>query len=95
MLQTIVQEKKDNLDLQIKCIGVVLTIVETNTRVYKSAKQKLIGDQRWSKFLYSRELPKRTELAAKQIDNYILDLKDPDIKTALVGIVDELLNKIS
>lgn len=95
LLQNIVQEKKDNLDLHIKCIGVVLTIVETKTRVYKSAKQKLIGDPRWSKFLYSRELPKRTELAAKQIDNYILDLNDPDIKTALVGIVDELLNKIS
>lgn len=95
LLQTIVQEKKDNLDLHIKCIGVVLTIVETNTIVYKSAKQRLIRDPRWSKFLYSRELPKRIELAAKQIDNYILDLKDPDIKTALVGIVDELLNRIS
>jgi chromosome partitioning protein len=94
LLENIVREKKDNLDLNIKCIGVVLTIVEHQTRVYKSAKEFLKKHKTWSKLLYSKELPKRTELAGKQLDNYILDLQDSVIKTALIGIVDELLTRI-
>jgi len=95
LLQNIVQEKKDNHDLSIKCIGVVLTIVETQTRVYKAAKKFLEEHTTWSELLYMKELPKRTELAAKQLDNYILDLQNPAIKASLTGIVDELLKRIS
>ncbi len=94
LLNNIVKEKKDNLDLTIKCIGVVLTITEQQTRVYKSAKKFLSEHHTWSKLLYTKELPKRTELAGKQLDNYILDLQDSNIKTALIGIVDELLKRI-
>lgn len=94
LLNNIVKEKKENLDLTIKCIGVVLTITEDNTRVYRSAKEFLNKHDTWSSLLYSKELPKRTELAGKQLDNYILDLQDPRIKTSLIGIVDELLKRI-
>jgi len=95
LLQTIVQEKKNNHNLSIKCAGVVLTIVDNRTEVYKSAKKSLQEKSRWSKLLYTKELPRRVELAAKQLDGYILDLKGPTIKTALERIVDELLNRIS
>lgn len=94
LLNNIVKEKKENLDLSIKCIGVVLTITEQQTRVYKSAKKFLTEHADWSKLLYTKELPKRTELAGKQLDNYILDLQDSTIKTSLIGIVDELLKRI-
>jgi len=95
LLQNIVQEKKDNYDLSIRCIGVVLTIVETQTRVYKAAKKFLQEHVTWSDLLYTKELPKRTKLAAKQLDDYILDLPDPVIKSSLTAIVDELLKRIS
>lgn len=94
LLNNIVEEKKENLDLSIKCIGVVLTIVEYNTKVYKSAKKYLQNHKKWSKLLYKKELPKRTELAAKQLDNFILDLQNNEIKSTLVGIVDELIKRI-
>jgi len=94
LLQNIVEEKKENFNLNVKCIGVVLTIADTKTEVYKSAKKFLQENKKWSKLLYDRELPKRNELAAKQLDSYILDLKGPTIKTALVRIVDELLKRI-
>jgi len=94
LLNNIVKEKKENLDLTIKCIGVVLTITEEQTRVYKSAKKFLTEHKTWSDLLYSRELQKRTELAGKQLDNFILDLQDSRIKTSLIGIVDELLKRI-
>lgn len=94
LLNNIVREKKDNLDLTINCIGVVLTIVESHTKVSKSAKKFLREHSTWSKLLYARELPKRTELAGKQLDNYILDLQDSGIKVALIGIVEELLTRI-
>lgn len=95
LLKTIIEEKKKNYNLSIECAGVVLTIVDIRTDVYKLGKAVLQKKERWSKLLYVRELPKRNELAAKQLDSYILDLKGPTIKMALVGIVDELLNRIS
>lgn len=94
LLNNIVKEKKENLDLSIECIGVVITLSEKYTNVCKSAKTFLQNNKQWSGLLYTKELPKRTELAAKQLDNYILDLNDSDIKSALVGIVEELISRI-
>ena len=94
LLKSIVEEKKDNLDLHAKCIGVVLTIVESRTKVYQSAKKFLSEHKYWSKFLFSKELNKRTELAGKQLNNFILDLNDTTIKTSLNSIVNELIERI-
>ena len=94
LLKNIVKEKKENLDLSINCIGLVLTMVEHRTNVYKSAKKFLKENKNWSKLLYAKELPKRIELAGKQLDSYILDLNDSTIKASLIGIVDELLGRI-
>jgi chromosome partitioning protein len=94
LLNNIVSEKKDNLDLSIKCIGLVLTITEKGTRVYNSAKSTIASNSRWSNLIYNKELPKRTEVAGKQLNNFILDMSDTAIKSALSGIVDELLTRI-
>lgn len=94
MLNSIVSDKKDSFDLDIKCIGLVLTITENKTNVYNLAKESISGNKRWRKLLYRKELPKRTEVAAKQLNNFILDLNDTAIKSALSGIVDEMLTRI-
>lgn len=94
LLRNIVSEKKENLDISIECIGVVLTMVEKNTRVYKSAKDFLKSSKRWNKLLYNKELPKRTALAGSQLNSFVLDLQDSELKSSLIGIVDELLNRI-
>ena len=95
LLNSIVSEKKENLDLSIKCIGVVLTIIErADSRVFSEAKEFLNKSDYWGKLIFNNYLPKRAELAAKQLDNYILDLNDENIKRSLVNIVNELINRI-
>lgn len=94
LLNNIVTEKKDDLDLTIECIGLVLTITEKGTKVYNSAKQSINKNPRWRDLIYTKELPKRTEVAGKQLNNFILDLNDTDIKSALSGIVEEMLLRI-
>lgn len=95
LLNSIVSEKSENLDLSIKCIGVVLTIIErSDSKVFQEAKRFLNDSKHWGKLLFTSYLPKRAELAAKQLDNYVLDLHNDEIKRSLVNIVNELIKRI-
>jgi len=96
LLRSIIEEKKENFDLTIKCAGLVLTITEPNTVVYQNAKSNLEKDNHWKKHLYPVTLPKRTEIARKQLQQHqILDGDNLDAKRAISGITAELLNRIS
>ncbi|RVU02379.1 ParA family protein [Mucilaginibacter limnophilus] len=93
LLQGIIDNKKENYDLSIQCAGIVLTIVEENTRVYKQAVQNL-DSGRWKTYRYAKSVPKRTEIARTQTNKgYILDLHDNESKFALTGIVAELIER--
>jgi len=94
LLESIINYKKENLDLDISCIGIVLTVVEDWTLVYKEAV-KFLQQGRWAGYKYKKDLPKRTAVAKNQLNKvFILDLPDNQVKTALSGIVDELLQRI-
>lgn len=94
LLQSIISERKENLDLKIECCGVVLTMVESNTKVYSDAITFLNGS-RWKKYKFAKELPKRTKIARTQMSKtFILDLDDTDSKLSLVGITNELIKRI-
>lgn len=93
LLQSIIDDRKENLDLKIKCCGVVLTMVEDQTRVYKDAI-KFLSTSKWSKYKYAKELPKRTAIARTQLDKtFILDLNDAQASSAITGITDELVRR--
>lgn len=94
LLQSIINERKENLDLKIECCGVVLTMVEPTTRVYTDAVNFLnVG--RWKKFKFAKELPKRTQIARTQMSKtFILDLDDSDAKLNLTGITSELIKRV-
>lgn len=94
LLQGIIEDKKENFDLKIECIGVVLTMVEDSTLVYQQAVEFLSGSK-WAKYKYVKELPKRTAIARNQMSkSFILDLDDYNGKSSITGIVDELLLRI-
>lgn len=94
LLQSIIEDKKENLDLGIKCCGIVLTMVEKDTKVYKNAINYLDGS-RWKKYKFTTELPKRTSIARDQLNKiYILDLEDAHAKSSIVGITSELISKV-
>lgn len=95
LLQGIVNDKKENFDLKIECCGVVLTMVEEGTLVYQQAVE-FLSKSNWAKYKYVKELPKRTAIARNQMSKvFILDLDDYNGKSALSGIVDELLQRIN
>lgn len=71
-----------------------MTIVETNTVVFKEAKLFLDADEVWKGKRFQNVLPKRTALAAAQGNqSLILDLQDDSMKRALAGIGQEFLEK--
>lgn len=95
LLQSVIDDKKENFSLSIECAGVILTITEEATVVLSRAKHFLSTQAKWKKYLYKRTLPKRIEVARNQSDQrFILDGSDSEIKTALVSITDELLQRL-
>ncbi|EJO3996053.1 ParA family protein [Vibrio metoecus] len=94
LLKSIINEKKENFALQLDCAGLVLTLAEENTVVYKKAVANLQKDAFWSKYLYRYNIPKRTAIANKQLDQeHILDSDDASSKQRLAAIVSEFLNR--
>jgi chromosome partitioning protein len=95
LLKTIIEDKREDLNLTINCIGLVLTMVEReDSIVYRKALEQ-IESGNWNKFKYQKYIPKRTDIAKFQLNkSFILDSDDTFAKSSLVGIIDELLNRI-
>ena len=94
LLRGVVERCSQNFGHPINCIGVVLTIVETNTVVFREAKEFLDQNAVWKGKRFQNVLYKRTGLAAGQgKQNLILDLDDESLKRALVGVGQEFLEK--
>lgn len=96
LLRNIVDEKKENFDLKLSCVGLVLTVVESNTRVYRNARMILGQHDYWSKHLYPMVLPKRVQVATDQLNQiHILDGIDFVSKKAITDITTELVSRIN
>ena len=86
LLKGVIDRCSQNFGHPIACYGLVLTIVETNTNVFRDAKALLDTDQVWQGKHFENFLPKRTAVAAAGQQQLILDLADDVIKRALTGI---------
>lgn len=94
LLRGVVERFSQNYGHPIECLGVVLTIVETNTIVYRDAVEFLDKNPVWAGKRYSSTLPKRTTLARAQgRQALILDLDDSDLKRGIAGIAKEFVEK--
>jgi chromosome partitioning protein len=96
LLKSIIEEKKENFNLNLKCAGLVLTLTESQTVVYQDAKTNLKNDIYWKRYLYPITLPKRTRIAQRQLQqNQILDDGNhQDAIRAITGITTEFLNRV-
>jgi len=96
LLKSVIEGRQETYGLNIKCIGVVLTITEDATINFSAAKDRLSKDATWGKFLYKSSLPKRVVIAREQgKQNTILDIEDSAAKSGMAGIVRELLSRIA
>lgn len=96
LLQTIIDTKSRRFGLSnLKCCGVVLTVVERSTTIFQNAKNDLKKSDKWKNKVYTYSLCKRTEMAREQLNQrFILDMNDSQIKSDLNNIVQEMLKRI-
>ncbi|MFD1694326.1 ParA family protein [Roseibium aestuarii] len=94
LLRGVVERFSQNYGHPIECVGVVLTIVETNTVVYREAVEFLDKNPVWAGKRYAASLPKRVKLAKGQGHQaLIFDLDDNDLKRGITGIAKEFAEK--
>lgn len=95
LLNNIVAEKTENFSLNLKCAGLILTVVESNTRVYETAIASLKKSKLWKSRLFEKSLIKRTKVAQQQLQQeFILDSGDPELTLCITQITQELLTRI-
>jgi len=96
LLRMVVEHKKENYGLSIKCAGLVLTITEQHTKAYREAVDFIDKDPFWNSYRFKYELPKRTEIAFLQgTQQTIFQSKDYGVAMDIVRITDELLERIN
>ncbi|MNR29307.1 hypothetical protein D3C85_1466860 [compost metagenome] len=96
LLETIVEQKKDAYNLSIKCIGLIFTMVERDDSViYQNALRNVRKDKKWKDLIFSKYIPKRTEIAKLQLEKkFILDSDDATAKSSMSSIVKELKDRL-
>lgn len=95
LLQGVINRVSENNGHDIKCAGVVITMAQPHTIVYKDCLRELRKDQTWKSRLLRNSVPQRTAIARGQGDQkLILDGNDAETKRALANLVTEIVNRI-
>jgi len=95
LLRAVVINISENYALQIQCAGVVLTIGEENTKVFKQAIKFIDENRFWKGKRFKYHLPKRTEVALMQgKQEMILDSNNSKLLLSLTSITKEFLSRI-
>lgn len=95
LLDGIIQSRKTNYDLNLRCLGIVMNMVEIKTDIYKDTKSYIEQSNKWKKHLLRSSIAKRTAIAKHQTKGkHILYLNDGPLKLSLVQLVDEIIEKI-
>ncbi|WP_065332188.1 ParA family protein [Tritonibacter mobilis] len=95
LLQGVINRVSENNGHGIECAGVVITMAQHQTVVYKDCRRQLQSDTKWKSRLLRRDIPQRTAIAREQGNQkLILDGDDSSAKSALVGVVNEIIKKI-
>ena len=96
LLEGIISEKSDNYGCKCECCGVVFTMVESNTKVYKEANEYFQTSSKWKNYIYSKCVLKRTSIPRGQLSNsFIQDIDDSDLKIEFSGVVQEFMRRIA
>ncbi|MBL8309006.1 MAG: AAA family ATPase [Burkholderiales bacterium] len=96
LLKSIVDDRKENYGLAVKCAGVVLTMTRQGTNVLNDAKAYLYGDNYWKDRLLTAEIPSRVKFAEQQLDNiFMLDSDASEMKSSIVKLTNELVVRVS
>ncbi|HCF2593177.1 AAA family ATPase [Pseudomonas aeruginosa] len=96
LLKSIVEDRKENYGLTVRCAGVVLTMTRQGTNVLQDAKAYLSGDRYWRDKIFTSEIPGRVRFAQQQLNNiFMLDSDAPDMRDSIVRLTNELVVRAS
>lgn len=95
LLDGLIKERKENYGCNCKCAGLVFTIVEKNTNVYRVAESYFSQSKKWNNYLYENVVLKRTNIPLDQLNNtFIFDIDDSQLKQQFSGIIQEFLKRV-
>lgn len=96
LLRSIIERKRKAYGLKLECLGVVFTMVERpDSVIYAESRANLKSNKFWKDKIFTRYLPKRSQLAKNQLEQpFILKGEDFDLRASLQGIVEEILEKV-
>jgi len=95
LLRAVVSRIEENYALNLRCAGVVFTLAEENTIVFRQAVEFIDNNPQWKGKRFRETLPKRTIIARIQGEQeMILDTNDPALMGALASITRELLERV-
>ncbi len=95
LLKGVVDRTSSNYGHTIECLGVILTITDQSYKVFSQAVEYFDQNPTWAGKRFSKDLPRRTMVAEQQgSQTRILDLDQPESKSSISGITQELINRI-
>jgi chromosome partitioning protein len=95
LLEVVIELKRKNFGLNIKCLGVIFTMVErTDSVMFSEAKKRLKENLKWKGMVFKPHLSKRATVARNQLTRpFIFQHDDFGLRKSLKSIVDEIIGK--
>ena len=100
LLETYIERLKKEFGNKAEFLGIILTMVRPDQKIYKIVKEKIQSQPRWRNKLFSTELKDRTIVARalspesrESKSHYILNLGEKDIEDQIVKITEELMRR--
>jgi chromosome partitioning protein len=93
LLWSIIERRRKSYGLKLKCLGVVLTMVERpDSVIFNTARENLANNAYWKDYVLKQYLPKRSQLAQQQLTQpFILKMEDFELRASLTSLVENIL----
>jgi len=100
LLQNYIDRLKKEFEKNIDFLGIILTMVRPDWRIYSEIKEKLEERPEWKNKLFDSELKYKIKIAKAlspeerdKHSQYIIDLNDGELKDQIIEITKELITK--
>jgi chromosome partitioning protein len=101
LLQNHIENLKEQFDQELLFLGIVLTMVNPEYRVYTDIKDKISQNPEWKEKLFDSELKQRTlvtralspESRSRNLP-YIIELDNSELYQQMIGITEEFMQRL-
>jgi len=101
LLESYIERLRREFDLPLEFLGIILTMVRPEWKIYASVKEALMEKPEWKNKIFKGELKNKTGVAkalspearAKGLP-YIIELGDKELKSQMLTITQEFMQKV-